>query len=173
MENRCPGGNCKRNFHGFAFLPACKPAGFIVGTPGRFGFRFTNAADTYYGWGSLTVDFDSPGQGILITEAYNNTTSGAGLSVGQVPAAVPEPSSMALLGLRAAGVAAWQARRKAKADASTERTRDHTAAKSLIVVTGLPPASLAAEAARLAARTQSMFHGRMSQSDRRWGVSPP
>ena len=56
----------------------------------------------------------------MITEAYYNTTPGAAISVGQVPQAVPEPSSMALLGLGAAGVAAWRARRKAKAQSASQ-----------------------------------------------------
>jgi hypothetical protein len=77
--------------------------------PGQFGFRFTNASDTYYGWGSLALDFSKPmGQGFVITEAYYNTTPGGAINVGAVPQAVPEPSSMALLGLGAAGVAAWR-----------------------------------------------------------------
>lgn len=88
---------------------------FTTNTPGQFGFRFTNASDTYYGWDSLVIDPDQDnfGQGYKITEAYYNTTSGAAINVGAVP--VPEPSSMALLGLGTAGVAAWRARRKVKA----------------------------------------------------------
>jgi hypothetical protein len=43
-------------------------------------------------------------------------TPGGAISVGAVPQAVPEPSSMALLGLGAAGVAAWRSRRKATAE---------------------------------------------------------
>jgi hypothetical protein len=88
---------------------------FQFNTPGQFGFRFTNASDTYYGWGSLTL-VPFVGQGFVITEAYYNTTPGGAISVGAVPQAVPEPSSMALLGLGAAGVAAWRSRRKAKAE---------------------------------------------------------
>jgi len=89
---------------------------FQANTPGQFGFRFTNASATYYGWGSLTLDLNPTGQGFVITEAYYNTTPGGAINVGAVPQAVPEPSSMALLGLGAAGVAAWRSRRKATAE---------------------------------------------------------
>jgi len=47
-------------------------------------------------------------------------TPGAAISIGQVPVAVPEPSSMALLGLGAAGIAAWRARRKSQAPAKSQ-----------------------------------------------------
>jgi len=90
-----------------------------LGSSGQFGFRFNTAADTYYGWASLVIDGTGSGQGFLITEAYYNTTPGAAISVGQVPVVVPEPSSMALLGLDAAGVAAWRARRKSQATAES------------------------------------------------------
>ena len=83
---------------------------FTANVSGQFGFRFTNASDTHYGWASLVIDETPMGQGYKITEAYYNTTPGAAINVGAVP--VPEPSSMALLGLGAAGVAAWRARRK-------------------------------------------------------------
>jgi hypothetical protein len=83
---------------------------FTANVSGQFGFRFTNASDTHYGWASLLIDETPMGQGYKITEAYYNTTPGAAINVGAVP--VPEPSSMALLGLGAAGVAAWRARRK-------------------------------------------------------------
>lgn len=79
---------------------------------GQFGFRFVSGPDTFYGWGSMVVDLTPVGQGFKITEAYYNTVPGAGINVGAVPVAVPEPSSMALLAVGAAGVTAWRARRK-------------------------------------------------------------
>jgi hypothetical protein len=79
---------------------------------GQFGFRFLSGSDTFYGWGSMVVDLTPAGQGFKITEAYYNTVPGAGINVGAVPVAVPEPSSMALLAVGAAGVTAWRARRK-------------------------------------------------------------
>ena len=89
-----------------------------VAPAGQFGFRLVEGADTFYGWASLS--YGGVGQGVTITEAYYNTTPGAAISVGQVPQVVPEPSSMALLGLGAAGVAAWRARRKSQATAESQ-----------------------------------------------------
>jgi len=93
---------------------------FTSGTSGQFGFLFEDGAgDTFYGWGSLVIESPNPG-GYYITEAYYNTVPGTGINVGAVPQIVPEPSSMALLGLGAAGVAAWRARRKVKAATEAE-----------------------------------------------------
>jgi hypothetical protein len=93
-----------------------KVLSFPTGTPGQLPFRFTNnSSDTFYGWASLTVDLAGEvGQGYVITEAYYQTTPGAGITVGAVP--VPEPSSMMLLALGAGGVMAWRARRSVKAE---------------------------------------------------------
>lgn len=86
-------------------------------TSGQFGFRFTDAADTYYGWASMVVDGVSAGpggQGFQITEAYYQSTPGGSINVGAVP--VPEPTGIALLAIGSAGVLAWRARREARPD---------------------------------------------------------
>jgi hypothetical protein len=82
---------------------------FPTNASGQFGFRFTSGSDTFYGWGSLVPDLLAPGQGFKITEAYYHSTPGTAIDVGAVP--VPEPSSMVLLALGAAGLTAWRARR--------------------------------------------------------------
>jgi hypothetical protein len=82
---------------------------FSTNVSGQFGFRFTSGSDTFYGWGSLVPDLLAPGQGFKITEAYYHSTPGTAIDVGAVP--VPEPSSMVLLALGAAGLTAWRARR--------------------------------------------------------------
>lgn len=105
---------------GYSFLATSggvkKVLSFDTGTPGQLPFRFTNnSSDTFYGWASLTVDLSGEdGQGYVITEAYYQTTPGAGITVGAVP--VPEPSSMMLLALGAGGVMAWRARRSVKGE---------------------------------------------------------
>lgn len=87
---------------------------WTVDSPGYFGFRFTKNAQTHYGWGVMEIDqlndtgLPASGQGFVITNAYYETTPGLGIQV----TAVPEPSSIALLGMGAAGVAAWKVRRK-------------------------------------------------------------
>jgi len=93
---------------------------FTKNVSGQFGFRLDNPEGFLYGWGSLVIDGTPVGQGFKITEAYYNTTAGAAISVGQVPVAVPEPASMTLMALGAAGVAAWRARRTVKAAAGAE-----------------------------------------------------
>jgi hypothetical protein len=85
---------------------------FLEGQPGQFGFRFVSNSNTYYGWGTLVIDYLAAGRGFQITEAYYNTVPDTGINVGAVPAPVPEPSSIALLAIGAAGVTAWRARRK-------------------------------------------------------------
>lgn len=82
---------------------------FTFNNSGQFGFRFTSGSNTLYGWGSLVPDLLAPGQGFKITEAYYQTTPGAAIAVGAVP--VPEPSSMVLLAIGAAGLTALRARR--------------------------------------------------------------
>jgi hypothetical protein len=87
-------------------------SGFSLNTSGQFGFRFFDsvASDYIYGWGSMVIEGDPIGSGYKITEAYYNQTPGTTINVGAVP--VPEPSSIALLAIGAAGVAAWRIRRK-------------------------------------------------------------
>lgn len=82
--------------------------------PGFFGFTFTKDGQPHYGWGEMAIDLENEtvlprsGRGFVITDAYYQTTSNAAITVG----VVPEPTSIALLGAGAAGVAAWKARRK-------------------------------------------------------------
>lgn len=107
-----PGATPWRN--SFAFATTNRNLGpglqnFTVNTSGEFGFRFTSGSNTFYGWGSLVPDLAAPGRGFKITEAYYQTTPGAAINVGAVP--VPEPSSMVLLAIGAAGLTAWRARR--------------------------------------------------------------
>jgi len=92
---------------------AAVPGNFSPGTSGQFGFRFTDAGNTYYGWGSLLIDGQSSGQGFKITEAYYQSTPGTAIDVGAVP--VPEPTGIALLALGSAGVMAWRSRRRKEA----------------------------------------------------------
>jgi PEP-CTERM motif len=82
--------------------------GWTLNTPGYFGFRFTSGANTHYCWARMTI---STG-GFTINEAYYDDTPGQAIAVGALP--IPEPASAAaLLGLGAAGIAAWRRRRAA------------------------------------------------------------
>ena len=88
---------------------------WTVGEQGYFGFKFSKGGNTHYGWGVMEIDqlnttgLPASGQGFVITNAYYETTP-------DTPVVVPEPSSIALLGMGAAGVAAWKARRKRHED---------------------------------------------------------
>lgn len=86
-------------------------SGFSNQIPGQFGFKFAygnNPGEYRYGWASITPDVSlPPGQQFTISQAYYSSSP---IPVGAVP--VPEPSSMALLAIGSAGVAAWRARRK-------------------------------------------------------------
>ncbi|MFN9373022.1 MAG: hypothetical protein ACK6D3_14170 [Planctomycetaceae bacterium] len=80
-----------------------------MGDTGRFGFKFTSGAKTYYGWVEIAFDpanNDTIGHGNHFTTLYEDAT-GAAIKVGDTGAAVPEPSTCALA---AGGVAAYRAR---------------------------------------------------------------
>ncbi|MEP7014219.1 MAG: PEP-CTERM sorting domain-containing protein [Verrucomicrobiota bacterium] len=90
------------------------PTAFVVNSSSNIvGFRFQNEAaanQTQYGWMRITLAGTTGAQPRAIVEyAYDNT--GAGILAG----AVPEPSSMALLGVMAAGALGVRAWRKRKA----------------------------------------------------------
>ena len=55
---------------------------FTANVSGQFGFRFTNASDTHYGWASLLIDETPIGQGYKITEAYYQSTPGTAMVPG-------------------------------------------------------------------------------------------
>ena len=98
---------------------------FTANVSGQFGFRFTNASDTHYGWASLLIDETPIGQGYKITEAYYQSTPGTAINVGAVPASapepVPEPGTMAVgAGLFALAAGAHLRRRREKKTAASE-----------------------------------------------------
>lgn len=73
------------------------------------GIRFTNGANTYFGWIRFSLSSTSGSQPRAVVE-YAYEDSGAGILAG-----VPEPSTMALLGVMAAGALGVRAWRKRKA----------------------------------------------------------
>ena len=91
-----------------------------LGASGRFiGFQFQNLAGaTNYGWvrlnvsGNLQSGFDGTVVAKVVDYAYENT--GQQILTGQMPVAVPEPSSLALgcLAAGAFGIQQWRRSRK-------------------------------------------------------------
>lgn len=86
--------------------------GFTSGQAGFAGFRFDAGGTTLYGWAELTIDVTAPATVTISQWAYEDT--GAAIAVGATTAAVPEPSSLGLLALGAAGVTAWRRKKQSK-----------------------------------------------------------
>jgi hypothetical protein len=73
------------------------------------GLRFTMSSQEYLGWAQIAIDPGTPSL-TLHDYAYNDV---AGDSINAGDGAVPEPSSLALFAMGAAGVVALRRRRKA------------------------------------------------------------
>jgi hypothetical protein len=73
------------------------------------GLRFTMSSQEYLGWAQIAIDPGTPSL-TLHDYAYNDV---AGESINAGDGAVPEPSSLALFAMGAAGVVALRQRRKA------------------------------------------------------------
>ncbi len=79
-------------------------------TSGYFGFKFTNAGGTHYGWGIIDFTGSPVGQGFTILEAWYETDVDTAITV-------PETETAALglagLALGAAGLRSWRKRKAA------------------------------------------------------------
>jgi hypothetical protein len=89
--------------------------GWWMGETGYFGFKFSNAGGTHYGWGEIQfepAENGTVGSGYTILQAWYDSTPGTAIVVGDTGggSAVPEPS-VALLALLATGGAAIYRRR--------------------------------------------------------------
>ena len=91
------------------------PTAFVLNSSNNiFGFRFLNESTSQidFGWARISLTATQSSQPRMIVEyAYDNT--GAGINAGNT--GVPEPTTMALLGVMAAGALGVRAWRKRKA----------------------------------------------------------
>jgi hypothetical protein len=81
------------------------------GTPGLLGLSFTSGADQFNGWARIIANpggLEGPESATLVDFAYNETP-GDPIAAGEAP----EPSSLALFALGAAGILALRKRRQA------------------------------------------------------------
>jgi hypothetical protein len=118
----------RQPFAGSAFLEgvgghATSHGGFVrggtgpwYGKSGYLGFKFLSNSKTYFGWAHLippTAGGRGPRGGSISEFAYD-TVPGQAIEAGQT-SAIPEPGTLSLLALGAAGVAALRRRKRSAA----------------------------------------------------------
>lgn len=80
---------------------------------GFIGFKFNSGAGIEYGWARITMNEGIPGNSFTLDD-YAWADTGTPILTGETTAAVPEPGSLGLLAVGAAGLLLWR-RQRAKA----------------------------------------------------------
>lgn len=103
------GGGFLRNVYSGALLQGTWPGGSPTATTGFAGVQFDRGGDTHFGWIRIQLQTGANGQPteMTIVDWAWEDTAGTAITTGQVP----EPSSVVLLGMGAAGLAALRRRR--------------------------------------------------------------
>lgn len=107
-------GGAFAGFNGNFFATLAFHAGggasqWLAAGTGFIGFRFNNGGGIEYGWARVTMD-GAPGNSFKLVD-YAWADPGTAIRTGQTSAAVPEPGSLGLLAVGAAGLLAWRKRR--------------------------------------------------------------
>jgi len=107
------GGNGNRASLGYMAYSSSIGSNWLGGAITRnFAYDFFNEStnETNYGWG--TIQYSGTNSDFTIVQLYYEN-EGNSITVGDVGVAVPEPSSLALLALGAAGIGAYRRKKKA------------------------------------------------------------
>lgn len=106
------GGGALRTVYSSVLFGGTWPGGDPTATTGFAGVRFDRGGDTHFGWIRMQLQNGAGGQptSLTIVDWAWEDTAGTALAAGQVP----EPSSVALLGMGVAGLAALRRRRRAR-----------------------------------------------------------
>jgi hypothetical protein len=106
-----PGGQLAYRYidYSFAYPAPSRTKGHWVGKSGYLGFELTSNGQAHFGW--VHLDKVEPGASGVISEYAYDTVGGQSIEAGQT-SAIPEPGTLSLLALGAAGVAVLRKRKR-------------------------------------------------------------
>ncbi len=87
-------------------------AGQFPQVRGFIGVKFDRGGNTHYGWVDVFASSSSINAYAIVYKWAYETVPDAPIGAGHLPAATPEPASLALLAMGAGGLMAWRRRRK-------------------------------------------------------------